>query len=218
MDLFFGFSLEIRNRWTFDRTLLTDGIHHHFSYFSGLAVGILFKMGAYGLIRINMEPQPHAHFRFSPWLIIMGTIQIIYAASASLRQRNKKKRIAYSSISHMGFIIIGISSITDTGLNGAILQIISHGFIAAALFFLMGTSYDRIRLVYLDEIGRITIPMPKIFTLFSSFSLASLALPGMSGIGIYPDFILSLSLEKMEAILCNFFLTSFPFISLNEKK
>nr|YP_009569647.1 NADH-plastoquinone oxidoreductase subunit 4 [Reaumuria trigyna]QBC69700.1 NADH-plastoquinone oxidoreductase subunit 4 [Reaumuria trigyna] len=146
-----------------------------------LLAGILLKMGAYGLVRINMELLPHAHSRFSPWLLIIGTIQIIYAASTSLGQRNLKKRIAYSSVSHMGFIIIGISSITDTGLNGAILQIISHGFIGAALFFLAGTSYDRIRLVYLDEMGGIAISMPKVFTLFSSFSMASLALPGMSG-------------------------------------
>ncbi|KAL3648326.1 hypothetical protein CASFOL_007750 [Castilleja foliolosa] len=75
----------------------------------------------------------------------------------------------------------GIGSITDMGLNGALLQIISHGFIGAALFFLAGTTYDRIRLVYLDEMGGIAIPMPKIFTMFSSFSMASLALPGMSG-------------------------------------
>nr|YP_009570322.1 NADH-plastoquinone oxidoreductase subunit 4 [Reaumuria songarica]QBC69612.1 NADH-plastoquinone oxidoreductase subunit 4 [Reaumuria songarica] len=146
-----------------------------------LLAGILLKMGAYGLVRINMELLPHAHSIFSPWLLIVGTIQIIYAASTSLGQRNLKKRIAYSSVSHMGFIIIGISSITDTGLNGAILQIISHGFIGAALFFLAGTSYDRIRLVYLDEMGGIAISMPKVFTLFSSFSMASLALPGMSG-------------------------------------
>ena len=102
------------------------------------------------------------------------TIQIIYAASTSPGQRNLKQRIAYSSVSHMGFILIGIASITDTGLNGAILQIISHGFIGAALFFLAGTSYDRIRLVYLDQMGGIAIPMPKIFTMFSSFSMASL--------------------------------------------
>ena len=81
----------------------------------------------------------------------------------------------------MGFTIIGIGSITNTGLNGAILQLLSHGFIGAALFFLGGTSCDRIRLVYLDEMGGISIPMPKIFTMFSSFSMASLALPGMSG-------------------------------------
>ena len=146
-----------------------------------LLAGILLKMGAYGLVRINMELLPHAHSIFSPWLLIIGTIQIIYAASTSPGQRNLKKRIAYSSVSHMGFIIIGISSITDTGLNGAILQIISHGFIGTALFFLAGTSYDRIRLVYLDEMGGIAISMPKIFTFFSSFSMASLALPGMSG-------------------------------------
>ncbi|KAI3873743.1 hypothetical protein MKX03_009828 [Papaver bracteatum] len=251
-----------------------------------LLAGILLKMGAYGLVRINMELLPHAHSIFSPWLIIVGTGQIIYAALTSPGQRNLKKRIAYSSVSHMGFTIIGIASVTDMGLNGAILQIISHGFIGAALFFLAGTSYDRIRLVYLDEMGGIAIPMPKIFTMFSSFSMASLALPGMSGfvaelviffgiitspkyllmpkilitfvmaigmiltpiyslsmsrqmfygykqfnaknsyffdsgprelfvsiciflpvigIGIYPDFVLSLSVDKVEAILSNYF-------------
>nr|YP_010292928.1 NADH-plastoquinone oxidoreductase subunit 4 [Dapsilanthus disjunctus]YP_010292941.1 NADH-plastoquinone oxidoreductase subunit 4 [Dapsilanthus disjunctus]ULQ65121.1 NADH-plastoquinone oxidoreductase subunit 4 [Dapsilanthus disjunctus]ULQ65134.1 NADH-plastoquinone oxidoreductase subunit 4 [Dapsilanthus disjunctus]ULQ65209.1 NADH-plastoquinone oxidoreductase subunit 4 [Dapsilanthus disjunctus]ULQ65222.1 NADH-plastoquinone oxidoreductase subunit 4 [Dapsilanthus disjunctus] len=146
-----------------------------------LLAGILLKMGAYGLIRINMELLPHAHYIFSPWLVIIGTMQIIYAASTSLGQRNFKKRIAYSSVSHMGFIIIGIGSITDMGLNGAILQMLSHGFIGATLFFLAGTSCDRIRLLYLEEMGGISIPMPKIFTMFSSFSMASLALPGMSG-------------------------------------
>jgi NAD(P)H-quinone oxidoreductase subunit 4 len=251
-----------------------------------LLAGILLKMGAYGLIRINMELLSHAHSIFSPWLMIVGTMQIIYAASTSPGQRNLKKRIAYSSVSHMGFIILGIGSISDTGLNGAILQIISHGFIGAALFFLAGTSYDRIRLVYLDEMGGMAIKIPKIFTMFSILSMASLALPGLSGffaelivffgiitsqkyllmskiiilfgmaigmiltpiyllsmlrqlfygyklfnvppsyffdsgprelflsiailfpvlcIGIYPDFIFSLSVDKVEAIISNFF-------------
>nr|YP_010726867.1 NADH dehydrogenase subunit D [Filipendula auriculata]WDZ66412.1 NADH dehydrogenase subunit D [Filipendula auriculata] len=256
-----------------------------------LLAGILLKMGAYGLVRINMELLPHAHSIVSPWLMIIGTIQIIYAASTSLGQRNLKKRIAYSSVSHMGFIIIGIGSLSDTGLNGSILQIISHGFIGAALFFLAGTSYDRIRLVYLDEMGGMAIAIPKIFTTFSIFSMASLALPGMSGfvaelivffgiltsqkyllmtkifitfimaigmiltpiyslsmlrqmfygyklfnnapnsfffdsgprelfvstsillpvigIGIYPDFVFALSVDKVEAILSNFFLDMF---------
>nr|AWI70256.1 NADH dehydrogenase subunit 4 [Mesechites trifidus] len=146
-----------------------------------LLAGILLKMGAYGLARINIELLSHAHYLFSPWLVIVGAIQIIYAASTSLGQRNLKKRIAYSSVSHMGFLIIGIGSLTDTGLNGALLQIISHGFIGAALFFLAGTTYDRTRLLYLDEMGGIAITMPKIFTMFSSFAMASLALPGMSG-------------------------------------
>nr|BBF90979.1 NADH-plastoquinone oxidoreductase subunit 4 [Lepidothamnus intermedius] len=146
-----------------------------------LLAGVLLKMGGYGLIRINMELLPHAHSLFSPWLVILGALQIFYAALTSMGQRNLKRRIAYSSISHMGFVILGIGSLTDIGLNGAILQMISHGLIGAALFFLVGTSYDRIRTLFLDEMGGIAISMPKIFTMFSSFSLASLALPGMSG-------------------------------------
>nr|YP_009113777.1 NADH-plastoquinone oxidoreductase subunit 4 [Zamia furfuracea]AFR45424.1 NADH-plastoquinone oxidoreductase subunit 4 [Zamia furfuracea]QWW89739.1 NADH dehydrogenase subunit 4 [Zamia fischeri]BAR93342.1 NADH-plastoquinone oxidoreductase subunit 4 [Zamia furfuracea]BDI62799.1 NADH-plastoquinone oxidoreductase subunit 4 [Zamia furfuracea] len=146
-----------------------------------LLAGILLKMGGYGLIRINMELLPHAHSLLSPWLVIVGAVQIIYAALTSLSQRNLKRRIAYSSVSHMGFVIIGIGSMADTGLNGAILQMISHGLIGAALFFSAGTSYDGIRTLLLDRIGAMAIPMPKIFTMFSSFSMASLALPGMSG-------------------------------------
>ena len=96
--------------------------------------------------------------------MIVGTIQIIYAASTSPGQRNfLKKKNASSSVSHMGFIIIRIGSLSDIGLNVAILQIISHGFIGAALFFLAGTSYDWIRLVYLDEMGGMAVPVPKIF-------------------------------------------------------
>nr|QTT78456.1 NADH dehydrogenase subunit 4 [Andreaea rupestris var. fauriei] len=146
-----------------------------------LLAGILLKMGGYGIIRINMELLPHAHSIFAPWLVIIGAIQIIYAALTSFSQRNLKRRIAYSSVSHMGFVLIGIGSITDIGLNGAILQMISHGLIGAALFFLAGTSYDRTRTLFLDQMGGIAIYMPKIFTMFISFSMASLALPGMSG-------------------------------------
>nr|AWJ60358.1 NADH-plastoquinone oxidoreductase subunit 4 [Ginkgo biloba] len=146
-----------------------------------LLAGIPLKMGGYGLIRINMELFSHTHSLFSPWSVIIGEVQIIYAALTSLGQRNSKRRIAYSSVSHMGFVIIGIGSMTDTGLNGAILQMISHGLIGAALSFSAGTSYDRIRTPFLDKMGGMAIPMPKISTMFSSFSMASLALPGMSG-------------------------------------
>ena len=146
-----------------------------------LLAGILLKMGAYGLIRVNMELLPRAHSIFSPYLVMVGVIQIIYGASTSLGQRNLKKRIAYSSVSHMGFIIIGISSITEMGLHGAILQMLSHGFIGSALFFLVGTSCDRMHLVYLEEMGGISISKPKMFIMLSSFSMGSLALPGMSG-------------------------------------
>nr|YP_010189048.1 NdhD [Ulota hutchinsiae]QZJ48000.1 NdhD [Ulota hutchinsiae] len=146
-----------------------------------LLAGILLKMGGYGIIRINMELLPHAHSIFAPWIVIIGSIQIVYAALTSFSQRNLKRRIAYSSISHMGFVLIGIGSMTDLGFNGAILQMISHGLIGAALFFLAGISYDRTRTLFLEQMGGTAIYMPKIFTMFSSFSMASLALPGMSG-------------------------------------
>jgi NAD(P)H-quinone oxidoreductase subunit 4 len=146
-----------------------------------LLAGILLKMGGYGIIRINMELLPHAHSIFAPWLVVIGAIQIVYAAFTSFSQRNLKRRIAYSSVSHMGFVLIGIGSITDIGLNGAILQMISHGLIGAALFFLAGTSYDRTRTLFFHKMGATAIYMPKIFTMFSSFSMASLALPGTSG-------------------------------------
>ena len=101
-----------------------------------LLAKILLKIGAYGLVGINMELFSHTHSIFFPWLMILCSIQIIYAASTSFGKRNLKKRIAYSLVSHMSFIILGIGSISDIGLNKAILQIISHGFIGAALFFL----------------------------------------------------------------------------------
>nr|QKV46339.1 NADH dehydrogenase subunit D [Dryopteris sieboldii] len=152
----------------------------HYSTCMSLA-GILSKMGGYGLIRINLELLIHAHLFFRSWLILFGAIQIVYASLASMSQRNLKRRIAYSSISHMGFVAIGIGSVTDAGINGAILQLISHGLIGAALFFLAGTCYDRTRTSLLDELGGIATSMPKLFAIFSAFSLASLALPGMSG-------------------------------------
>nr|QWW92319.1 NADH-plastoquinone oxidoreductase subunit 4 [Rhaphidolejeunea foliicola] len=146
-----------------------------------LLAGILLKMGGYGLIRVNMELLPRAHLLFAPLLIGIGAIQIVYAALVSLGQRNLKRRIAYSSVSHMGFVLIGIGSITKIGLSGALLQMISHGLIGALLFFLSGITYDRTRTLFLNKMGGIATSMPKIFMLFTSSSLASSALPGTSG-------------------------------------
>nr|YP_009548281.1 NADH-plastoquinone oxidoreductase subunit 4 [Onychium japonicum]AYW14827.1 NADH-plastoquinone oxidoreductase subunit 4 [Onychium japonicum] len=146
-----------------------------------LLAGVLLKMGGYGLIRINLELLTHAHFLLGSGMMLLGGIQIVYASLISISQRNLKRRIAYSSISHMGFVSIGIGSLTDAGINGAMLQMISHGLVGAALFFLAGSCYDRTRSYLLDQLGGIAISMPKLFAMFSTFSLASLALPGMSG-------------------------------------
>nr|ATL58431.1 NADH-plastoquinone oxidoreductase subunit D [Azolla rubra] len=146
-----------------------------------LLAGILLKMGGYGLVRINLGILTHAHSIYSSWLVLLGAAQIVYASIISISQRNLKRRIAYSSISHMGFVTIGIGSSTNMGINGAILQMISHGLIGAALFFLAGTLYDRTRTLFLDQLGGMAIQMPRLFLMFTIFSFASLALPGMSG-------------------------------------
>jgi NAD(P)H-quinone oxidoreductase subunit 4 len=146
-----------------------------------LLAGILLKMGGYALIRMNAGMLPDAHAVFAPVLVILGVVNIIYAALTSFAQRNLKRKIAYSSISHMGFVLIGIASFTDLGLSGAVLQMISHGLIGASLFFMVGATYDRTHTLMLDEMGGVGQKMKKIFAMWTTCSLASLALPGMSG-------------------------------------
>ncbi|WP_373547810.1 NAD(P)H-quinone oxidoreductase subunit 4 [Chamaesiphon sp.] len=146
-----------------------------------LLAGILLKMGGYALIRMNAGMLPDAHATFAPVLIVLGVVNIVYAALTSFAQRNLKRKIAYSSISHMGFVLIGIASFTDIGMSGAVLQMVSHGLIGASLFFLVGATYDRTHTLMLDEMGGVGQKMKKIFAMFVACSMASLALPGMSG-------------------------------------
>ncbi len=146
-----------------------------------LLAGILLKMGGYALLRMNAGMLPDAHAVFAPALVILGVVNIVYAALTSFAQRNLKRKIAYSSISHMGFVIIGIASFTDLGTSGAMLQMVSHGLIGASLFFLVGATYDRTHTLMLDEMGGVGQKMRKIFSMWTVCSMASLALPGMSG-------------------------------------
>ncbi len=146
-----------------------------------LLAGILLKMGGYALLRFNAQLLPEAHAQFAPLLIILGVVNIIYAALTSFAQRNLKRKIAYSSISHMGFVLIGIGSFSSLGTSGAMLQMISHGLIGASLFFLVGATYDRTHTLQLEEMGGVGQRMRIMFALWTVCCLASLALPGMSG-------------------------------------
>jgi NAD(P)H-quinone oxidoreductase subunit 4 len=148
---------------------------------SMILAGVLLKMGGYGLMRMNIEMLPQAHIHFAPVLVILGVVNIVYGALTAFAQGNLKRRLAYSSISHMGFVLIGIAAFTDLGMNGAMLQMLSHGLIAAALFFLSGVTYERSHTLAMDEMGGMGQQMPKVFALFTAGSMASLALPGMSG-------------------------------------
>jgi NAD(P)H-quinone oxidoreductase subunit 4 len=162
-------------------TWLPDAHGEASSPVSMILAGVLLKMGGYGLIRLNLELLPNAHVYFAPVLAILGVVNVIYGGLNSFAQTNMKRRLAYSSVSHMGFVLIGIASYSDVGVSGALLQMISHGLIASALFFLAGVTYDRTHTMMMNQMGGIGQAMPKVFALFTIASMASLALPGMSG-------------------------------------
>ncbi|MGB3493590.1 MAG: NAD(P)H-quinone oxidoreductase subunit 4 [Elainellaceae cyanobacterium] len=162
-------------------TWLPDAHGEASSPVSMILAGVLLKMGGYGLIRINLELLPNAHVYFAPVLAILGVVNIVYGALNSFAQTNMKRRLAYSSISHMGFVLLGIASFTDLGISGAMLQMLSHGLIAAVLFFLAGVTYDRTHTMMMNQMRGIGQALPKVFALFTVAAMASLALPGMSG-------------------------------------
>ena len=148
---------------------------------SMVLAGVLLKMGGYALIRMNIEMLPNAHIHFAPVLAILGVVNIVYGALNAFGQGNLKRCLACSSISHMGFILLGLAAFTEVGLNGAVLQMVSHGVIASALFFLAGVAYERTHTLTIAEMGGLGKIMPKTFALFTVCAMASLALPGMSG-------------------------------------
>jgi NAD(P)H-quinone oxidoreductase subunit 4 len=148
---------------------------------SMILAGVLLKMGGYALIRFNVEMLTDAHVTFAPVLAVLGVVNIVYGACCAFAQTNLKRRLAYSSIAHMGFVLIGIASYTEIGISGAVLQMVSHGLIAASLFFLSGVTYERTHTLIMDKMGGMAKVMPTTFALFTIGSMASLALPGMSG-------------------------------------
>jgi NAD(P)H-quinone oxidoreductase subunit 4 len=148
---------------------------------SMILAGVLLKMAGYALIRFNIEMLPNAHIYFAPVLAVLGAVSVIYASFTAFAQINLKRRLAYSSIAHMGFVLIGIAAFNEIGISGAMMQMVSHGLIAAALFFLSGVVYDRTHTLMMDQMGGMAKQMPRVFALVTAGSMASLALPGMSG-------------------------------------
>ncbi|MEI6031413.1 MAG: NAD(P)H-quinone oxidoreductase subunit 4 [Synechococcaceae cyanobacterium ELA739] len=148
---------------------------------SMLLAGVLLKMGGYALMRFNVQMLPEAHLLLAPALIVLGIVNIIYGALNAFAQDNVKRRIACSSVSHMGFVLLGIGAIDALGMSGAMLQMISHGLIAASMFFVTGVFHDRTKTLSIPNMGGLAKALPITFAFFLASSLASLALPGMSG-------------------------------------
>jgi NADH-quinone oxidoreductase subunit M len=148
---------------------------------SVILAAILLKMAGYGFIRFSLGLFPAASDFFTPFIFTLSIIAIIYTSLVALMQDDMKKLIAYSSVAHMGFVTVGIFSITKQGLDGSIIQMISHGLTSAALFLCVGVLYDRVHSRMISSYGGLVNIMPKYAFVFLVFSLAALGLPGTSG-------------------------------------
>ncbi|MFZ2620419.1 MAG: NADH-quinone oxidoreductase subunit M [Alphaproteobacteria bacterium] len=145
---------------------------------SVILAGILLKMGGYGFLRFNLPILPEATAYFAPAMFWLSAIAIVWAALVAFAQTDIKKMIAYSSVSHMGFVTLGIFAGTSDALNGAILQMVNHGVVSAALFMLIGVIYERMHTRNITHFGGVVQPMPVYAGIFMVFMLASVALPG----------------------------------------
>ena len=148
---------------------------------SMILAGVLLKMGAYGLLRVGFGILPDQAANFAVLIAILGVVNIIYGALLALVQKDLKKLVAYSSISHMGIVLLGAASFTTAGMQGAIFQLVSHGFIAALLFFMVGAIYERTHTRMIAELGGLSKTIPVLAGFLLAAAMASVGLPGMSG-------------------------------------
>jgi NADH-quinone oxidoreductase subunit M len=148
---------------------------------SVILAGVLLKMGVYGFLRLGFPLFPAAAVQFAPWIGLLAVIGIIYGALLSLVQPDLKKLVAYSSVSHLGFVMLGVAAMTTTGVVGAVYQSLNHGISTGALFFLVGMLYERRHTRQISEFGGLKAVMPWYSALFVFIVLSSLAVPGFNG-------------------------------------
>ena len=148
---------------------------------SVILAGVLLKMGAYGLIRFNLGLFPEASVQFAPWMAGLAVVGILYGAAVAFAQKDMKKLVAYSSVSHLGFVVLGIFSFTEQGLSGAVLQMVNHGISTGALFLVVGMLYERMHTRKMSDFGGVWKAMPLFGTLSLISILSSMGLPGLNG-------------------------------------
>lgn len=148
---------------------------------SVILAGVLLKMGTYGLLRFCLPLFPQASFQFTPLLATLAVIGIVYGALVAMVQTDVKKLVAYSSVSHLGFVVLGIFSMTEEGVQGAVIQMINHGLSTGALFLLVGMIYDRRHTREISQFGGLAKVMPVFSTLFMIVTFSSIGLPGLNG-------------------------------------
>jgi NADH-quinone oxidoreductase subunit M len=148
---------------------------------SVILAGVLLKMGGYGFLRFSLPMFPLASADFTPFIFVLSVVAIIYTSFVALAQEDIKKLIAYSSVAHMGFVTLGIFTVTEQGIQGGIFQMLSHGIVSGALFLCVGVVYDRIHTREIDAYGGLVHRMPLFAVGFMVFTLANVGLPGTSG-------------------------------------
>jgi len=146
-----------------------------------ILAAVLLKMGTYGFVRFSLPMFPEATQYFVPFMVTLSIVAIIYGAMVCLVQRDMKRLIAFSSVSHMGFIMLGMFALNMQGLQGSILQMINHGLSTGALFLIVGLIYDRIHSRMIADMGGLSSVMPVYATLFAITMLSSIGLPGLNG-------------------------------------
>ena len=176
---------------------------------SVILAGVLLKMGGYGFIRFSLGMLPEASEFFAPFIFYLSVIAIIYTSLVALAQSDMKKLIAYSSVAHMGFVTIGIFVVNQQGIEGAMIQMLSHGIVSAALFLTVGVIYDRMHTREINFYGGLVNSMPKYAVFFMIFTLASIGLPGTSG--FVGEFLTILGAFKFNTYLAFFTATGIVF-------
>jgi NADH-quinone oxidoreductase subunit M len=178
--LFLGFAIKVP-MWPF-HTWLPDAHTEAPTVGSVVLAGVLLKMGTYGFVRIALPLLPEAARVWAPWIGILAAIAIVYAALACLAQRDLKRLIAFSSVGHMGFVMLGIATLTTVGINAAIYGMVAHGIITGMLFFLAGSVHERYHTREIAEIGGGMLQkLPYMASILAFTAIASLGLPGLAG-------------------------------------
>jgi NADH-quinone oxidoreductase subunit M len=177
--LFLGFAVKVP-MWPF-HTWLPDAHTEAPTVGSVLLAAIMLKMGTYGFIRISLPILPDAAVTWAPVIGILAVIAIIYGALCCLAQTDLKRMIAFSSVGHMGFVMLGIATLTDQGINGAIFGMVAHGLITGMLFFLAGSIHERYHTREIGSLGGVLQQIPRFGSLLTYTAIASLGLPGLAG-------------------------------------
>src|SRR5688572_29009965 len=179
LGLFLGFAIKVP-MWPF-HTWLPDAHTEAPTVGSVLLAAILLKMGTYGFIRFALPILPDAAVTYAPIIGVLAVIAIIYGALCCLAQTDLKRLIAFSSVGHMGFVMLGIATLTPEGINGAIFAMVAHGLITGMLFFLAGSIHERYHTREISELGGLLASIPRFGTVFTYAAIASLGLPGLAG-------------------------------------